>query len=101
MTAEGRARLLLAAFERVRKAGLRAAGVLETTVGEFAFGSTTGLRHRFTITAASLRFFALDETGRIAGFAGGLHRDVGAIDVADVCETAVKKCLDGRDPIEI
>lgn len=99
-TAEERVALLGPAMERVRKAGLVSAGMLETTVTSCAVATTRGAARSFDGTLASFKVWALETPGAggAAGYGGHMHRDVRSLEIEREAERAVRICEMGRNP---
>lgn len=99
-TDEARATLAQRALDRVAKAGLVSAGMLETTAHAVAIASTRGAARAHEGTEAGFRVWALDDAaGRGAsGHAARLSRDVRALDVDEATEEAIGIAKRSRDP---
>ncbi len=100
LTDDARAALAQRALDRIAKAGLVSAGMLETNAHAVAVASTRGAARAHEGTDAGFRVWALDDAaGRGAsGHAARLARDVRAIDVDEAAEEAIGIARRGRDP---
>lgn len=99
-TAEERVDRLAPVLERVAKAGFFSAGVLETRTSAVAVATTRGVARSHVSTTATFKVWALETPGAggAAGYAGAVHRDVEALDLAAETERAIAICRDSRDP---
>jgi PmbA protein len=90
-TADERVARLRPAMDAVRSAGLVSAGALETAVHSLAVATTHGCARRHDATVASFKIWALETPGAggAAGYGGHMHRDVGALAIADETARAV------------
>ena len=99
-TADDRTSLLEPALRKIREAGFISAGVLDTTLTSFAVATTRGCGRAHDATTASFKVWALETAGGggAAGFGSHLHRDVGALRIAEQTERAIESCARGRNP---
>ena len=102
-TPEARAAMLAPVLDRVRAAGLVAAGMLESTRGAFAVATTEGCARAHDDTIASFRVWALETPGAggAAGYGGAMHRSLAALPLERETERAIRICALGKDPIEL
>jgi PmbA protein len=102
-TAEERVERLAPVLATIRDAGLVSAGMLETTAVTHAMATTAGCARSHEATVASFRVWALETPGAggAAGFGGHVHRDAGALRLAEETERAVRICRMSRDPAEL
>ncbi|MEO6576738.1 MAG: metallopeptidase TldD-related protein, partial [Polyangiaceae bacterium] len=99
-TADDRTSLLEPTLRKIRDAGFISAGILDTTLASFAVATTRGCARSHDATAASFKVWALETAGGggAAGFGSHLHRDVGALSIAEETERALESCARGRNP---
>lgn len=99
-TADDRTSLLEPTLRKIRDAGFISAGILDTTVAAFAVATTRGCARAHDATAASFKVWALETAGGggAAGFGSHLHRDVGALSIAEETERALESCARGKNP---
>jgi PmbA protein len=90
--AEERVARLAPAMNAVRHAGLVSAGALETATNALAVATTRGCARTHDGTVASFKIWALETPGAggAAGYGGHMHRDVGAIAIAEETERAIR-----------
>lgn len=96
---EARAALVQRSLERIARAGLLSAGMLETTSHEVAVASSKGTARSHRGTTAGFRVWALDDAaGRGAsGHASRLARDVRDLDIDEATEEALSIAKRGED----
>ncbi len=84
----------------IRDAGLVSAGMLETASVAHALATTGGCARAHDATVAAFRVWALETPGAggAAGYGGHVHRDLGALRLAEQTESAIRTCRDARDP---
>lgn len=99
LTIDAKADALGGAFRRAARSGVTLAGRYHTLAEELAVVSTRGVRAYHANTRADVALFA-DADGA-AGYAGGLSRAVGSIDVGALTERAVEKALHSRGPLAV
>jgi predicted Zn-dependent protease len=102
-TPEERADRLAPVLEAVRAAGLVSAGMLETTRVATAVATTGGCARSHDATVASFRVWALETPGAggAAGYAGQVHRELGALRLGELTERAVTIASRSRDPLSL
>jgi predicted Zn-dependent protease len=102
-TAAERADLLAPVLDRVRGAGLVAAGILETTTSAFAVATTRGCARAHDATVAAFKVWALETAGSGGAAGHGLHahRDLGALAIGPRTEEAIEHCLLSKNPTEL
>jgi predicted Zn-dependent protease len=102
-TPEERVEHLAPVLAAIRDAGLVSAGMLETTAVSHAMATTAGCARSHEATVAGFRVWALETPGAggAAGFGGHVHRDVGALRLAEETERAIRVCRTSRDPGEL
>ncbi len=102
-TPEERVERLLPVLHAVRSAGLVSAGMLETTRAAHALATTRGCWRSHDATNASFRVWALETPGAggAAGYGGGVHRDLQALDLDAETDRAVRMCKASRDPASL
>ena len=90
--AEERVTRLAPAMAAVRSAGLVSAGTLETATHALAVATTRGCARAHEGTVASYKIWALETPGAggAAGYGGHMHRDVGALAIAEETERAIR-----------
>lgn len=81
------------------KHGVTVAGAFSTSSSEIAVVNSNGLAAYQPVTAASINIIAMSDTS--SGFASGMSRRVVKIPFSSLAETAIKKCLDSRNPSEL
>lgn len=96
---DARAALVHRALDRIARAGMLSAGMLETTTHDVAVASTRGAARMHRGTTAGFRVWALDDAaGRGAsGHAAQLARDVRDLDVDAASEEAIAIAKRGKD----
>ena len=85
--------------DRAHRMGLVLAGALSTGGGEMAVANTLGVRAYQPLTAADLNIVAHTEDS--SGYAFGLHRDLGRLDLDALADRAMEKCAASRNPRDI
>ena len=98
--AEERVTRLAPAMAAVRAAGLVSAGALETATHALAVATTRGCARAHEGTIASFKIWALETPGAggAAGYGGHMHRDVGALAIAEETERAIRIAALSRAP---
>jgi predicted Zn-dependent protease len=102
-TPEERVARLAPVLEAIRGAGLVSAGMLETTRAAHAVATTHGCERSHDASVASFRVWALETAGAggAAGYGGQVHRDVGALRLAEETERAIRICKMSREPTSL
>jgi predicted Zn-dependent protease len=102
-TPEARAALLAPLLDRVRAAGLVAAGMLESSRSASAVATTEGCARAHDDTVASFKVWALETPGAggAAGYGGAMHQSLAALPLERETERAVRMCALGKNPIEL
>jgi len=86
-------------FKKAAKYDLDIAGSFSTSQSEVAVVNSRGVRAYQPLTGASINVIALSPDS--SGYAEGLSRKVGDLDFEAVTDTAIKKCLDSKNPREV
>lgn len=81
------------------KFDLEIAGAFSTSTSELAVVNSNGLAAYQPVTAASINVVAMSDTS--SGFASGLSRRVVKIPFDSIIQTAIKKCVDSKNPEDI
>jgi predicted Zn-dependent protease len=102
-TPEERVEHLTPVLQTIRAAGMVSAGMLETSRAAHAVATTRGCARSHDATVASFRVWALETAGAggAAGYGGQLHRDIGALRLAEETERAIRICRMSRDPASL
>lgn len=95
-TPEERAKGVRRIFKRVEDKGLKVAGAFSTGSGEIAVLNSFGLAVYQPVSAATLRMVVSSDDS--SGYADYLCRDIKELNVDDLAEVAIRKCLDSRGP---
>jgi len=98
-TPKQRAEVIKKICKEADKFKVTVAGAFSTSSSEVAVANTNGLTAYQPITAASINLIAMTDTS--SGFASGLSRRVVKIPFASITETAIRKCLEGKNPSEL
>ena len=100
---EERTELLRPTLESIERAGLVAAGLLETITSAIAVVTTAGCERSHRGTSANFKVWATETAGArgASGVGGHLHRDVRALRIEEETSRAIERCLRGKDPIEL
>jgi len=98
-TPEERAERVRRIFERVEDKGLKVAGAFSTGGGEIAVLNSLGLAAYQPVSAATLRMVVSSDDS--SGYADYLCRNIKELNVDDLAEVAIKKCLDSRGPRDL
>ncbi len=100
---EARTAMLAPVLERVRAAGLVAAGMLESARAAVAVATTEGCARSHEETVASFRVWALETPGAggAAGYGGAMHQSLAALPLERETERAVRTCALGKNPTEL
>jgi PmbA protein len=85
--------------KKAAKYDLDIAGSFSTSQSEVAVVNSRGVRAYQPLTGASVNIIALSPDS--SGYAEGLSRRVGDLDFEVIADTAIKKCLDSKNPQEI
>lgn len=101
--AEGRSDRVARVLDAIGRAGLVAAGVLETRVTSLAVATTGGRAVSHDGTLANFKVWALETPGAggAAGYGGAVHRDVDALDLEAETERAIRICRLGHGPVSL
>lgn len=94
-----RADAVKAIIEKVKNGGLRAFGSFTNGASEFGIGNSLGILAYAQTSDAFCNVAAMGENS--SGYAQAGARDVNQIMPEKVAERAVKKALDGKNPVEI
>jgi predicted Zn-dependent protease len=102
-TPEERVERLAPVLSAIRDAGLVSAGMLETASVAHAVATTGGCTRSHDATVASFRVWALETPGAggAAGYGGHVHRDLGALRLAEETERAIRICRMSHDPASL
>jgi len=95
-TPEERAEGVRRIFKRVEDKGLKVAGAFSTGNGEIAVLNSFGLAAYQPVSAATLRMVVSSDDS--SGYADYLCRDIKELNVDDLAEMAIRKCLDSSGP---
>jgi predicted Zn-dependent protease len=98
--AEERVERLIPLLASIRAAGLVSAGYLETSTASIAVATTRGCARAHDGTMASYKVWALETPGAggAAGYGGHLHKDVGALRLAEETERAIRIAKMSKNP---
>jgi len=98
VTAEDRARAIAPVLDRIRGAGLVAAGALQTIATSTALVTTNGVERSDRSTIASARIWALETAGAggASGFDAGVAREISALNLERLADRAVHDALDAK-----
>ena len=91
-----RAEAVKLVFDRAGKHGLNVAGSFSTGESEVAVLNSNGVFCYQPMTTASINMITLGENS--SGYADGLSRDVSQLDIKEMAEVAIRKCLDSKNP---
>jgi len=83
-------------FDRAAKHNLTVAGSFATGESEVAVINSSGVKCYQPLAAATINVVVMSDNS--SGYAEDLNRDVSQINVEDLAEIAIQKCLDSRDP---
>ncbi len=86
-------------FNKLEALHLTAAGSFSTGDSEIAVVNSNGVACYQPLTSAYLNLIAMRDNS--SGFSDQLSRDVDQINVGNLAEIAIKKCLESEDPKEI
>ncbi|HEX9917112.1 MAG TPA: TldD/PmbA family protein [candidate division Zixibacteria bacterium] len=86
-------------FEMARPYKLDVAGSFTTGEVEIGVANSRGVVCYQGLTSSAINIIAMSDTS--SGYSDALSRDVDEIDVDDLAEAAIKKCLDSRNPKEV
>ncbi len=98
-TAEDRAEKVKGIFNRVEDKGLKVAGAFSTGEGEIAVLNSLGLAAHQPLSAVTLRMVVSSEDS--SGYADFLSRDINELNVDELAEVAIRKCLDSKGPRDL
>jgi PmbA protein len=98
-TPNQRADVIRKICHQAKKFGITMAGVFSTSSSEIAVVNSNGLAAYQPLTTAYFSLIAMSDTS--SGYVEALSRRVVKIPFASLTETAFKKCLDGRNPVDI
>jgi predicted Zn-dependent protease len=84
---------------KAEKHKARAFGAFSTGTVEIGIANSLGLMQYNCSTDANLNTVVMSDTG--SGYGQGASRDVGKININAVAESAVKKAVDSRNPVDI
>lgn len=85
--------------KRGAKHGVEIAGAFTTSCTEMAIVNSNGLCCYQPMTAAWINLIAMSDSS--SGYAEGMSRNVLRLPLAAIAEAAFKKCIDGRNPIDL
>jgi len=94
-----RAEAIRGFIDRADRLGITLAGALSTGAADVAVANTLGVRAYQALTAADLNIVA--HTDDSSGYAFGLHRDFGRLDLDALADRAMAKCAASRGPRDI
>lgn len=86
-------------FEMARPRKLDIAGSFVTGETEIGVVNSNGVACYQPLTSAAINIIAMSDTG--SGYCDDLSRDVDKIDVENLAEIAIRKCLDSKNPKQI
>jgi len=86
-------------FNKLEALHLTAAGSFSTGDSEIAVVNSNGVACYQPLTSAYLNLIAMRDNS--SGFSDQLSRDVDQIDVDNLAEIAIKKCMESEDPKEV
>lgn len=98
-TPKQRAEVVKSICERATSHKLLVAGSFSTSQSEVAVMNTNGVYAYQPFTSASINLVAMSENS--SGYAEDMSRDVTLIDFDELAETAIRKCLDSKNPREV
>ena len=98
-TPKQRAEVIRNICREADKFKLTVAGAFSTSTSELAVVNTNGVAAYQPFTAASINLIAMSDNS--SGYASGLSRRVVQIPFASITETAIKKCLDSKNPVDL
>jgi predicted Zn-dependent protease len=98
-TPKQRAEVIRDIGRKADKSGMTIAGAFTTSSSEIAVINSNGVACYQPLTTASLNLIAMSENS--SGYAEGLSRSVLKIPFTLITETAFKKCLEGRNPVDL
>jgi len=98
-TAKQRAEVVRDIGRRAASHGIEIAGAFNTSSSELAVLNSNGVNCYQPMTFAWMNLIAMSDTS--SGYAEGMSRNILKLPFAAIEETAVKKCLNGRNPGEI
>lgn len=87
-------------IKQIEKENLRAFGALETGAAEYAVANSLGVFLYHPMTTAEISVVAKDKQEN-SGFATQLSLDVDNLDMNKVTQTAIKKTILSKNPVEI
>jgi len=94
-----RAEVIKKICKEADKAKVTVAGAFSTSSSEVAVVNSNGLAAYQPVTAASINLIAMTDTS--SGFASGLSRHVVKLPFGSITETAIRKCLESQNPVEL
>jgi len=94
-----RAEIVKKICDKTSTHNLTAAGSFSTSQSEIAVLNTNGLSAYQPFTSASINLVVMSDDS--SGYAETMSRDVTQIDFNELAETAIRKCLDSKNPKEI
>ena len=83
-------------FDKAANHNLTVAGSFSTGESEVAVMNTNGVKCYQPLSAATINVVIMSDNS--SGYAEALHRDVTSIDVEELSEIAIQKCLESRNP---
>jgi len=95
-----RAKIVNQIINRVEKENLRAFGALETGVTEYAVANSLGVFLYHPATTAEISLVAKDKQEN-SGFGNQISLDINELNIEKVTQTAVKKAILSKNPVEI
>ncbi|OGC93643.1 MAG: hypothetical protein A2142_09665 [candidate division Zixibacteria bacterium RBG_16_48_11] len=94
-----RAEIIKKIFEKAAKHNLTVAGAFSTGESEIAVINSNGVACYQPVTSANISMTAMSDNS--SGYADDLARNVDDLDFDQLAETAIRKCLDSKDPQEL
>jgi predicted Zn-dependent protease len=94
-----RAEIIKTIFEKAGKYNLTVAGAFSTGESEITVINSNGVACYQPVTSANISMTAMSDNS--SGYADGLARNVDDLDFDQLAETAIRKCLDSKDPQEL
>jgi predicted Zn-dependent protease len=98
---ESRASRLVPLFGAAARSGTELHGYLKTRIMRMAVANSEGLEAWHEGTSAESQLIAMDPGGGGSGYADDADRRLGALDLATLANTAIRKCVDSRKPKDL